>query len=92
MRSMIVVCLVVAAGCDVAQQDVDHITCTDLCRCIGGLPSSQMKCEAGCTAQLAPVPDACAQCVAETTSSCTTMISDCIPLCTPQPTPLQGEP
>ncbi len=91
MRCLLLVCLVAAAGCEVTQSDTDFLTCTDLCRCIGGLPSSQTSCEASCEIQLAPVDDACAQCVANTTNSCTTMISDCIPLCTAQPMPREGD-
>jgi hypothetical protein len=91
MRCLLLVCLVAAAGCDVTQDDIDFLTCTDLCRCVGGLPSSQASCQATCETQLAPIDDDCAQCVSSTTNSCAQMISDCIPVCTSQPTPLEGD-
>lgn len=90
MRWLLLVCLVAALGCDVPQDDIDYVTCTDLCRCVGGLPSSQESCAADCEAQLAPVDPACSECVQRTTGSCTEMVEDCIGVCTPSPTTHQG--
>jgi hypothetical protein len=89
---VLVVGLAGPVGCDIPQATTDEVTCTDLCRCLSGLPSSQARCEASCLAAVAPVTDECAQCTAENAASCAATIADCLPLCTSQPTPLQGEP
>jgi hypothetical protein len=90
MRCLLLVCLVAAAACDVPQDDIDFVTCTELCTCIGGLPSSQASCQASCETNLAPVDPDCSECVASTSNSCATMLDACIPICTTQPTPLEG--
>jgi hypothetical protein len=83
---------VCAAGCDVPQTSIDETTCTDLCRCISALPAGQASCEMQCRAQIAPVNDACADCVAENVNSCSAMLTTCIDACTQQQVPLQGDP
>lgn len=87
-------CLVAAllAGCDTPQAAVDEVTCTDLCRCLSGLEATQERCTAQCMAQLAPVPDACSDCVGLHAGSCTEIINECFAGCVSQPTPLEGDP
>jgi hypothetical protein len=87
--SLFAVCL---AGCDVPQETIDDFDCTDLCRCISTLPSSQARCKAACLAQFAPISTACDSCIARNASTCSAMESECLPICEPPATPLEGDP
>jgi hypothetical protein len=99
MRAILRVGLVAAAmlagaGCDVPQQATDETACTTICRCFGGLPSTQDDCVTGCLGQLAPVSDSCAACVNEHATACDSLVPDCTAACS-SATPLealQGEP
>ncbi|HVK83213.1 MAG TPA: hypothetical protein VM513_03850 [Kofleriaceae bacterium] len=77
-----------AAGCDVPQEASDQATCTTLCQCLVSLPSARAECEAGCLANLAPVPEVCELCVLDHADRCESMITDCSAACqSTTPTP-----
>lgn len=84
--------LALLAACTQTVADEAISVCEPLCRCADvPLPAEQRECTATCIAQFerTPLGAACAACVVEHANRCTTLITDCDPVCR-QAVPLQS--
>ena len=84
--------LALLAACTQTVADEAISVCAPLCRCIDvPLPDVQRECTATCTTQFeqGPLGAACATCIVGHANRCTTLITDCDPVCR-QPMPLQS--
>jgi len=84
--------LALLAACTQTVADEAVSVCEPLCRCAEvPLPAVQTECTTGCIAQFERTPfgAACSACVVAHANRCTTLITDCDPVCT-QAVPLQS--
>jgi hypothetical protein len=89
MRQIIWTCVVALLGaCDIPADVKSQIACTTLCTCFVG-PIGSNDCVDECIAdgEFAQIPDDCFECIQTHANQCSTLESDCEPLCEQRPPP-----
>lgn len=88
--------LLFAAACDASPMEIARLVCSTICNCRepSPLPSQQEECISECSNDndILVLPEACVACIQSNANSCSTLISDCDPVCDVDDEPVPDDP